>query len=447
MNKKLDRRTFIGVSGAGIAGAVAANSSRAVFGQQAATDRPIRLGFVGIGGRGSYHLDIALGIEGVEIPAVCDVKDAALYRAKRWVEESGQPTPALYGKTPTDFERMCAEEDLDAIICCTSWEWHNPVSLAAMRNDKNCVNEVPHVLTIDEAWECVETHEKTGKWSTQGFKSPYSSITNMIYHGLLGDIVHCEGGYVHDLRNVKFNPDEEPWRLQHSIDRNGNLYPDHPTCRMIPVMDVNHGDRFDYLVSMSSSAVMLNRYAEMMYGEKHPYASAEMKQGDSNVTLLRTVNGKTYTLNFDTNTPHPREITRIQGTKGVLMSGSGIGRKIYLDGVSPEAHQWEDADKYLQEYEHPLNKEYTPGPRREIRGHGGGERGTPLFWHRLVLALREGRITDFDVYDSVTSSAISPLSEKSVAERSSAVDFPDFTRGKWKERLPVEVAFNQSRKS
>ena len=129
------------------------------------------------------------------------------------------------------------------------------------------------------------------------------------------------------------------------------------------------------------------------------------------------------------------------------MSGGGIGRKIYLDGVSPEPHQWEDAGKYLEEYEHPLDKEYKPGPRRAIRGHGGGESATPLFWHRLILALREGRVTDFDVYDSVTSSAISPLSEKSVAERSSAVDFPDFTRGKWKERLPVEVAFNNSRKS
>lgn len=447
MTNKLDRRTFIGVSGAGIAGAVAASAIRPAFAQQAALTRPIRLGFIGIGGRGSYHLDLALGIEGVEIPAVCDIKPAALYNAKRWVEEAGQPTPRLYGKTPTDFERLCAEEDLDAVICCTSWEWHNPVSLAAMRNDKNCVNEVPHVLTIDEAWECVETHEKTGKWSTQGFKSPYSSLTNMIYHGLLGDIVHCEGGYVHDLRRVKFDPTEEPWRLQHSIDRNGNLYPDHPSCRMIPVMDVNHGDRFDYLVSMSSSSVMLNRYAEDYYGSSSPYAKMEMKQGDSNTTLLRTVNGKLFTLNFDTNTPHPREITRIQGTKGVLMSGSGIGSKIYLDGVSPEPHEWEDAAPYMREYQHPLDKEYDPGERRAIRGHGGGSGGTPLFWHRLILALREGRVTDFDVYDSVTSSAISPLSEKSVAEKSSAVDFPDFTRGKWKERLPVEVAFNQSRKS
>ena len=444
MNKKLDRRTFIGVSGAGIAGAVAATSGRSVCGQ-AASDRPIRLGFVGVGGRGSYHLDVALGMEGVEVPAVCDVKPAALYRAKRWVEEAGQPTPNLYGKTPTDFERLCAEEDLDAIICCTSWKWHHPVGMAAMLNDKNCVNEVPLVQTIDEAWELVETHEKTGKWTTLGFKSPNSSITNMIYHGLLGDIVHCEGGYVHDLRNVKFNPDEEPWRLQHSIDRNGNLYPDHPTCRMIPVMDVNHGDRFDYLVSMSSSAVMLNRYAEMMYGEKHPYAAKEMKQGDTNITLLRTVNGKMYTLNFDTNTPHPRGITRIQGTKGVIMSGQGVGSKIYLDGVSPESHQWEDAAKYLEEYEHPIRKEYDPGAGREIRGHGGG-RGTPISWHRLVLALREGRVSDFDVYDSATSSVISPLSEQSVAGKSKAVDFPDFTRGKWKERLPVEVAFNNSRK-
>jgi len=297
---------------------------------------------------------------------------------------------------------------------------------------------------MDEAWEVVETHEKTGKWATLGFKGVHSTLSNMIHQGVFGDIIHCEGGYVHDLRLVKFDPEREPWRLQHSVDRNGNLYPDHPTCRLMPLMDINHTDRFDYLVSMSSKAVMLNQYADLFYGPDHVYAKQEMKQGDYNCTLLRTVEGKMYTLNFDTNTPHPRGLTRIQGTKGVYFTSRGIGAFIYLDGISPE-HQWEPAEKYMKDYEHPVQAKYKPRPRKAVRGHGGGQTATPLSWHRLIMALREGRMPDFDVYDSVTSSAIIPLTEMSVANGSEPVEFPDFTRGKWKERLPVEVAYNKQK--
>lgn len=440
MTNELKRRDFMGFS----AGALLATAARP--GPAAAQDtssRPIRLGFVGVGDRGSYHLDIALGIEGVEVPAVCDINPAVLYRSKRWIEDSGRPTPRLYGRGRTDFERLCAEEDLDAIICSTSWKPHAAIMLAAMRNGKNAVCEVPLIQTMEEAWELVETHESTGKWATLGFKSVNSTWTNMVHEGLLGDIIHCEGGYVHDLRLVKFDPEREPWRLHHSVHRNGNLYPDHPTCALMPVMDINHQDRFDHLVSVSSKAVMLNEYADLFFGPDHPYATQEMKQGDFNCTLIRSEKGKLYTLNFDTNTPHPRGHYRIQGTKGVLFrAGRGIGTYIYRDGISPEEHRWEPAEEIMKEYEHPLRKAYTPPPREAIRGHGGGQRSTPFSWHRLMLALRAGRVTDFDVYDSVTSSAIIPLTEESVAT-GEPVDFPDFTKGKWKDRLPVETAFHR----
>ena len=441
MATRPNRREFIGIS-AGAAAAALASKARPASAQTGAS-RPIRLGFVGVGDRGSYHLDIALGIEGVEVPAVCDINPAVLHRAKRWIEAAGQPTPRLYGKSRTDFERLCAEEDLDCVICSTSWKEHAAILLSAMRNGKNAVSEVPLMQTLEEAWEIVETFESTGRWGTLGFKSVNSAFSNLVHQGVLGDVIHCEAGYVHDLRLVKFDPEREPWRLQHSVDRNGNLYPDHPTCFMMPLMDINRGDRFDHLVSMSSKAVMLNRYADLFYGPSHPYATQPMKQGDYNCTLLRTVDGKLYTLNFDTNTPHPRGLYRIQGSKGVYFQSRGIGSFIYLDGISPEEHQWEPADPYLEEYQHPLRKAYDPPRRESIRGHGGGETVTPFSWHRLMLALREGRVTDFDVYDSVTSSAIIPLSEASVAQGSAPVEFPDFTRGRWKERLPVEVAYEQ----
>jgi len=454
MSSELGRRAFLGASAACLTG----------MAMPAESEKPVRLGFVGVGNRGSYHVDCALGIEGVEVVAVCDIDDKALYRAKRWVEEAGQPSPHLYGNSKTAFKELCEKETLDCVICCTPWEYHAPVCVAAMNNGKNAVSEVPIVITLEQAWEVVETHEKTHKWATLGLEG-FGNLTllNMVRKGLLGDVLHAEGGYVHDLRMVQFNPIEEPWRLQHSVSRNGNLYPDHPTLNggLLWLLDANHGDRFDYLVSMSTKAVMLNLYAALKYGDQNPYATKKMAQGDVNVTLLHTAGGKTATLNFDTDTPHPRESFRLQGTKGVYQTGvelpepasgdsepaarargsrsrrSGL---IYIDGRSPVEDQWEAAGPYFQEYQHPLLKAYTPKPRKHaLRGHGGGSSFTPMEWERLIAALRAGRITDFDVYDSVTSSAISPLTEKSVAGGSVPVPFPDFTKGKWQTAKPWDV--------
>jgi len=465
MGDQMDRRDFLRISTVTAAGAAAAGAGMA---QQAVSpSRPIRLGFVGIGGRGSYHLDCALGMEGVVVPAVCDIDDNALFKAKRWVEEAGQPAPATYGDSRTAYRALCEKEDLDCVICCTPWEYHTPCCVAAMKNGKNAVSEVPIVLTLEEAWELVETHEKTGKWATIGLEG-YGDLTlmNMVRKGILGEALHTEGGYVHDLRMVKFTPDEEPWRLQHSIDRNGNLYPDHPMSRIMRLLDINHGDRFDYLVSMSTRAVMLNRYAEREYGEKSPYAAMKMKQGDVNVTLLHTEGGKMVTLNFDTNTPHPREFFRLQCTKGVYQSGvslpqprpeggqpaqpdapppgmrmGGRGGMMYIEGRSPVEHQWESAEPYYKEFMHPYLRDLKPQPRKvALRGHGGGSETTPVTWVRLIAALRAGKITDWDVYDSVTSSGISPLTEKSVAGGSVPVPFPDFTKGKWKTAKPFDIA-------
>lgn len=406
-------------------------------GSRTKNDKPIRLGFVGVGDRGSYHLDAALGMEGVDVAALCDINNAYLYRARRWVEESGRPTPRLYNRSETDFERLCAEEDLDAVICSTPWKWHAPVALAAMRNGKHAVNEVPMMLTIDEGWELIETYESTGKWATlglEGFRSLH--VTHMVHQGLFGDILHAEGGYVHDLRLVKFDPEREPWRLRHSTNRNGNLYPDHPMSAMMPQLDVNHGDRFDFLVSMSSKAMMLNEYAGFFYGKEHPHASVNMALGDYNVTLIRTVGGKMVTLNHDTNTPHPRGFYRLQGTLGVYLAPHYVESdqsRMYIEGRSPEEHRWEPAARYVDEYRHPILASYNPAPRQNaVRGHGSASRRTPLEWHRLVTALRANEMPDWDVYDSVTSSAISALSEQSVAMNGRPVDFPDFTKGGWR---------------
>ena len=171
MNKiYFNRRKFVKLSATAAVGSAAILSGFSIPGgtsfQDARNEKPVRLGFVGIGGRGSYHLNAALGMEGVEVPAICEVIPKRLQQAKNWIVESGHPAPRLYNKGVTDFKRLCETEKLDAVICCTSWEWHTPVCLAAMKNDKHAVSEVPISITLDEAWQLVETYERTGKWAT-----------------------------------------------------------------------------------------------------------------------------------------------------------------------------------------------------------------------------------------------------------------------------------------
>ena len=437
-----NRRKFLKVSSAAAVGGAVLSGLPGVVSAQG-SNKSIRLGFVGLGGRGTYHLNCALGMEGVEVPAICEIQPKRLQAAKKRIEDSGLPTPKLYGRNVTDFKRLCENEQIDAIICCTSWEWHTPVCLSAMNSDKHCVSEVPICVTLDEAWQLVETYERTGKWATIGLEGiGQMALLNMIRKGMLGDIVHAQTGYIHDLRLVKFDPEREPWRLQHSIDRNGNLYPDHPMKKMLPAMDINHGDRIDYLVSMSSFGGMLNEYAGIYYKNKnHPLTRKSIALGNYNASLIRTVSGKMITLIHDTSTPHPRESYRIQGTKGVFL-GDSVKNQIYIEGMSPREHQWEDADPYLKEFAHPLEKNYNPPPRRggRIEGHGGGGTQTPLIWHRLAIALRENKLPDWDVYDSVTSGAISPVTEASVAGRGKPIDFPDFTKGKWKTRPQIDLS-------
>ncbi|NMA26113.1 MAG: Gfo/Idh/MocA family oxidoreductase [Clostridiales bacterium] len=366
-SKNYNRREFLKKSttasfGSILSGIDIPEPSLSQSASQAPGNKTIRLGFIGVGGRGQYHLSSALGIAGVEVPAICEVKPQRLYTAKRWIEESGRPTPTLY-PGPEDYKKLCEKEDLDAVIICTPWQQHAKQCLSAQRNNKHAVSEVPMLITLDEAWEILETYEKTGKWATIGLEGfGQLALLNMIQKGMLGDIVHAETGYVHDLRLVKFDPEEEPWRLQHSLDRNGNLYPDHPMNKMLPALDINHGDRIDYLMSMSSKAVMLNDYAALNYGEESLYAKAKISLGDYNATLIRTVNGKMMTLTHDTNTPHPREHYRVQGTKGVFFSMNRESQ-IYIEGLSPKEHEWEPADKYLKEYEHPMIKNYNPPAR------------------------------------------------------------------------------------
>ncbi len=445
VSKNLQRRDFLKIGAAGLGGllgskvlAAPAPSGAASMLEFAAPPlERVRVGYVGVGGMGSAHVRNLLKIEGVEIRAVCDIVEEKVARVQKWVTEAGQPKPEGYARGPWDFKRLCQRSDIDLVYTATPWEWHVPVCVAAMKAGKHAATEVPAAVTLDECWQLVETAEKTRRHCLMMENCCYDRAEmlclNLVKKGLLGEIIHAEAGYLHDLRGVKFaSVGEALWRTAHSIRRNGNLYPTHGLGPVSQCLDINRGDRFDYLVSLSTAAQGLNLYAAKRFGASDPRTRQRYALGDVNVSLLRTANGKVITLYHDCSSPRPySRIVIVQGTAGIFQKYPEPAR-LYIEGRSPE-DEWEEASKYA-EYEHTVWKQLEE--KSKGAGHGGMDFIEDF---RLIEALRKGRPTDMDVYDAAALSVVSALSEHSVAHRGKPVQFPDFTRGKWKLQRQLHV--------
>jgi hypothetical protein len=397
----------------------------------------VRVGFVGVGGMGSAHVQNYLNIEGVEVKAICDIVPEKVARAQKWVVAAGQPEPMGYSKGPRDFERMCATEELDLVMTATPWEWHVPVCLSAMTHGKHAVTEVPAAMSLDDCWALVETAEKTGKHCQMMENCCYDRIElmtlNLVRKGVLGEVLHAEAGYLHDLRDVKFSSEGEGlWRRAWSRKLNGNLYPTHGLGPVAQCLNVNRGDAFDFLVSLSSPTRGLHEYAIEKFGPDSPQAREKYVLGDVNTSLIRTKLGKTIILIHDTNLPRPyTRINLVQGTKGLAHKWPD---RIYVEGKAAKPHQWDDFERFAAEFEHPLWKAIAS--KGEGRGHGGMDY---IEDYRLIYSLRKGEPLDQDVYDAAAWSAIVGASVKSVAGKGKPVEIPDFTRGKWKTNPPLGI--------
>jgi len=396
----------------------------------------VRVGFVGVGGMGGAHVRNFLGLEGIEIVALCDIDSARNEEVSSWVTDDGRAPPAMYGRDETDFVRMCETEDLDLVFTATPWEWHVPVCVSAMENGKHAATEVPAAYTTDDCWRLVEYAEKYRKHCVMMENCNSDRPEMMVFHmarlGLFGDILHAECGYLHDLREIKFSDvGEGLWRRAHSMVRDGNLYPTHGLGPVANVMDINRGDQFEYLVSMSSPSQGLQEWAMANYPENHLKRRERYVLGDVNTTMIKTVRGRTIYLSHDTNLPRPySRIHMVQGTKGLFQ---GYPHRVHIEGLSP-GHEWQDWMDLRDKYDHPLWKDLEE--QSEGAGHGGMDF---IEDYRLVKCLREGKPTDMNVYDAAAMSVITPLSEWSVANRSRPIDVPDFTRGRWAQWPKLEI--------
>jgi len=313
------------------------------------------------------------------------------------------------------------------------------MAIAAMKAGKYAGVEVPAAISIEECWDLVNTSEKTGMpcmmlENVCYFRNVLMAL-NLVRQGLLGELLHGEVGYQHFVRGSQFTKNGDlTWRGVHALERNGNLYPTHAIGPAAWWMNINRGDRFTYLNSMSSNSRGPSLYAAKTFGAEHASSRRTFAQGDVNTTLIKTENGLTVTLYYNTQSPRPYDlILRVQGTGGIY---SGTLEKIYIDGRSPVGRSgepaWEDTAAYYERYEHPLWKRLSKAAASS--GHGGADYIT---LHEFVKAVRNKTQTPIDVYDSATWSSILPLSERSVASRSAPVDFPDFTKGKWRTAKPV----------
>ncbi len=400
----------------------------------------VRIGFVGVGGRGRGDLRNLLKLDGVEVKAICDIVESKVVRAQKMVTDAGQAQPESYSRGEEDYKRLCARDDLDLVFTATPWEWHTPVCVEAMQNGKHAASEVPIAVTLDECWELVETSEQTGRYCIQMENCNYDRVElmvlNMVRQNLLGDLVHAQCGYLHDLRAGKFDDrggGKDLWRLQHSLRRNGDLYPTHGLGPVAQCLNINRGNQFDHMVAMSSKSQSLHEFAVAKFGADSPQAKLDIAVGDVVTSMIRTRAGQTIIVTHDTNTPRPYSRDyMIQGTKGLVQKYPDP--KIHLDEKSPE-HEWEDLiEKYAAQYEHPLWRELEE--KAKGSGHGGMDF---IEMYRLVYCLRNGEAMDTDVYDGAALCAVSELSERSIADNSRTMDFPDFTRGAWMKREPLGI--------
>jgi hypothetical protein len=439
----LDRREFLKLGGAAVvAGAVAARggddvSAQAATGFLAAPPiEMVRIGYVGVGLQGGSHVQNLLKIPACRVTAVCDIRQERTDWATKAITEAGHPAPKSYTNGPRDFERLCAEADVDLVYTATPWEWHVPVMLAAMRNGKHAATEVPAAMTLEDCWALVEASEKFKKHAVMMENCNYGRTEmmafNIIRQGLLGEVVHAEGGYLHDLRSIKFeNRNEGLWRRAWSMKLDANLYPTHGLGPVANCMDINRGDRFSYLVSMSGPSRGLQDWAREHFPEGAPQRQEKYVLGDVNTSLVKTANGKTIMVQHNTNLPRPySRINLLQGTKGIIQ---GYPDRVYIEGRGRN-DQWVDAPTLRAEFDHPLWREMDE--RAAGAGHGGMDY---MEDYRLIKCLREGKPTDMNVYDAVALSSLVDLTRQSNARKSQAVDVPDFTRGHWRTNPKLEI--------
>ncbi|MBX9851476.1 MAG: Gfo/Idh/MocA family oxidoreductase [Cytophagaceae bacterium] len=455
MNKLFDRRKFIkssALAGASLAASSIGLSESILKPFTSENDKTkaklLRVGMIGTGLRGRSLLGVLLKREDCELIAIADPDPAAVEATNKLCQDHGKKIPVSYSNGNYDYQNLLNKEKLDTVIIASPWEWHTQQAIEVMKKGIYTGLEVCGAFSLDECWRLVNTFEETGTHlfflENVCYRRDVLAILRMVREGMFGELIHLEGGYQHDLREVKFNNGKQPygggvefgekgmsearWRTKNSLCRNGDLYPTHDTGPCMKWLDINRGNRFTHLVSMSSKSKGLHEYIVKNGGSDHPNAKLEWKLGDVVTTLIQTSRGEKVLLSHDTNLPRPYSLGfRVQGTKGIWMD---VNESLLLEGIT-KPHEWTPAKDFLEKYDHPLWKKF------EHKAIGAGHGGMDYFVvHAFVESAKRKQAAVIDVYDAATMMSITPLSEQSISFGSAPVPFPDFTRGKWMNWKP-----------
>lgn len=444
------RRTFIRDTAMATAAFAMGRNTNTSF-----ADGKVRLGYIGVGERGMSHIGEGVLRDDVEIKAICDIQERSLKICRDFLTKNNVKGVTEYTGGLDAYKKLLDRKDIDAVIIATPWQFHHPQAIDAMKAGKYVGCEVIAGLTVDEHWDIVNTSEKTGiSYMTMEnvcYRRDVMAVLNMARQGLFGEMIHLEGGYQHNLRDVLFNNgkqiygggveygpnaiSEAQWRTQFNIDRDGDLYPTHGAGPVMHYANITRGNRFTNLVSFSSKARGLAAYVEEQ-APGNPNAKIKYKNGDVTTTMINCANGETVLLSHDTHLPRPYSLGfRVQGTNGLWMD---VNKSIYINHKSKEDDRWDDAKEWLDKYDHPLWQKY------EKEAEGAGHGGMDFFvFNAFVQAVKQKKPTPIDVYDSMTMSVIAPLSTESLKEGNKTLAFPDFTKGKWETRKN-DFALNDS---
>lgn len=403
----------------------------------------VRMAFIGVGNRGYANMSHMLYLQGVEIKALCDLQQFRIDEAQQRLTKHLFPKAKEYVGTADAWKEVCELPDVDLImISVPRGPLHARISVYAMQCGKHVGVEVPAIATVDEAWELVETSEQTKKHCMMLENCCYDFFElltlNMARQGLLGDLIHGDAAYIHYQDNFKKTRDGDMWRLEESRTTVGNRYPTHGLGPICQAMDINRGDRFTYMTSMSSDDFMMGKKAAELAQKDDFYKPFDTNsyRGNMNTSVIRTEKGRTIMLQYDTTSPRVySRIHQLSGTKGSVLKYPEPAR-INLE------HKWLD-DTQMKE----LTEQYTPpiikkigDMAKDIGGHGGMD--FLMSW-RLVDCLRNSLPMDQDVYDAASWSVITPLSEWSVANGSKPIEIPDFTRGAYKTNQPLDLTLSE----
>lgn len=410
----------------------------------------VRIGFIGLGSRGTEAVRRFTYQPGIRVIALCDLHADRVDSCQQMLATAGLPEAEAYAGSQDAWKQLCDRKDIDLVYIATDWVKHAPMMIYAMEHDKHVACEVPAALNLDEIWQVVNTAERTRKHCMQLENCVYDffeiTTLNMVQQGLFGEIVHVEGAYIHHLGEYWGGYDDN-WRMKYNQEHRGDIYPTHGLGPVCQLLNIHRGDKMNTLVAMDSKAINLSNNLK-----EQGVSNTEVRNGEHTTTLIRTEKEKTILIEHNIASPRPyNRMYQLTGTKGFAnkyplegyaLNGKDLPKDLQTRFGEVTAHEYmpEEAKMALMEkYKDPIVAELET-KAKGVGGHGGMDF---IMDYRLIYCLRNGLPLDMDVYDLAEWCSVAPLSALSLENHSVSVEVPDFTRGAWSKVQGYRHAFAQ----